>query len=677
MRPVTLDDLFRFRLVGDPQIAPDGNRVVFTVRRTDREKNMYFTSLWMADVASESARPFTGDGHSDGSPRWSPDGRRIAFVSDRDKPGSQIYLIPSDGGEAQKLTALPEGGVQAIAWSPDGSKLAFLYRATPEDRTEKAGKERKEKELSSPVRVHDRLFYRLDGFGYYDGSFWQVWAVDVESREAKALTEGPWNCGAPTWTPDGRRLIFVSNRKDDADLRGMYDDLWSVPLSGGEPVRIPAPDGPKGDPTVSPDGRLIAYVGHTDVDDTWGGRNDRVLVVPMEGADEVLDLTGASDMAVGYLTLSDMHDAGGPSVRWSPDGARLHFPISAHGDTRLCAVPACGDEIVPLTPPDMEMGGFSLSADGRRIACTLGSATDPHEVAVLDSPSAPGPSSDGSPGRRTITDLNCDVLSEVDLQMPESVELPNGDGGVVHAWLLNPTDAEEGKTYPCVVYVHGGPALQYGGRAAPFHELQWLAANGYVVVFSNPRGSKGYGENHTRAIHGDWGNKDFADIMTVADWAASLPNVDADRMAIMGGSYGGFMTAWAVGHTDRFRCAIADRLVGNMHSMSGTCDFPWEHGKEFGGNAWDDPSELWRCSPLKYAGNIKTPLLLIHSDGDLRCPIEQAEQLFAALRWQRKTVEFVRYPSETSHGLSRNGPPDLREDRLKRNLAWLDGWLKG
>lgn len=673
MRPVTLDDLFRFRLVGDPQIAPDGKRVVFTVRRTDREKNKYFASLWMADVASETSRPFTGDGHSDGEPRWSPDGASIAFVSDRDKPGGQIYLIRADGGEAEKITSLPEGGVQGLAWSPDGSRIAFLFRATPEERTEKAAKERKEKELSSPVRVHRKLFYRLDGAGYRDGAFWHVWVLEMASREAKALTDGPWNCGPPAWSPDGGSLLFVANRSEDDDLRGMYDELWTVPASGGDPRRVPAPDGPKGAPVYSPDGRMLAYIGHTDVEDTWGGRNERVLLLPSGGATEARDLTGGSDMAVGYLTLSDMHEAGGGrTLQWSPDGTRLFFPVSAHGDTRLCSIGIEGGDITPLTPADHEMGGFSLSGGGEMIACILGSATDPHEVCVL-----PGPGSKEPAKPRAVSELNCEVLSEVDLQMPEAIELPNGDGGIVHTWALLPSDFDEGTRYPCVLYVHGGPSLQYGGRAAPFHELQWLAANGYVVVFSNPRGSKGYGEDHTRAIHGDWGNKDFADIMTVADYAASLPFVDAERMAIMGGSYGGYMTAWAIGHTDRFRCAIADRLVGNMHSMSGTCDFPWEHGKEFGGNAWDDPSELWRCSPLKYAGSIKTPLLLIHSDGDMRCPIEQAEQLFAALRWQRKEVEFARYPAETSHGLSRNGPPDLREDRLQRNLAWLDRWLKG
>lgn len=244
----------------------------------------------------------------------------------------------------------------------------------------------------------------------------------------------------------------------------------------------------------------------------------------------------------------------------------------------------------------------------------------------------------------------------------------------MHGWLMRPVDFSEGTRRPLVLYVHGGPHTQYG--AALSHEMQLLASSGYGVLYTNPRGSKGYGEAHTKAIRGDWGGADFRDILAAADYAASLPWVNPARMAIMGGSYGGFMTAWAIGHTDRFACAIADRLVSNLHSMSGTTDFSFPQSVYFAGSAWDDPTALWRCSPLAYAGSIRTPLLLIHSDGDLRCPVGQAEELFAALRKQRKCVEFVRYPAETSHGMSRGGPPSLRLDRLKRNLAWLDRWLK-
>ncbi len=662
-RPVSLEDLLRLKLVGDVQISPDGRRLCFTVRTINAEKNKAECALWMADAAGGAARPFTGAGHSDGSPRWSPDGASIAFVSDRDGPGSQLYLIAADGGEARKLTSLPEGSAASPAWSPDGARLAFTFRRTPEERTDKAAEERKKKGLSNPVRVHDRVFYRLDGAGYHDGAYRQVWVADTAGGEARALTDGPWPCGAPAWSPDGATLLFVANRRDDADLTGTRDDLWTVPADGGELLRVEAPPGPKSAPSYSPDGSRIAYIGHTDVDDTWGGRNERVLILPAGGAAEALDLTGATDLAVGYATLSDMHETGGGRpLAWSPDGRAILFPVSERGETYLGRMAVAGGEVERLTPMGAALGSFSLSADGARIGLQLGSAVEPHEAWV----------SDGSRLQR-LSHANADLMAEVAFAMPEEVAAPTSDGGSVHGWALRQSGAEPGAA-PCVLYVHGGPAGQYGGASTPFHELQWLAAQGYVVVFGNPRGSKGYGEAHTRAIQGEWGGKDWVDIQGLADHAAALPEVDPARMAIMGGSYGGYMTAWAVGHTTRFACAIADRLVANLHSMSGTCDFPWEPDKEFGGTAWN-PADMWRLSPLAYADKIETPLLIIHSDGDLRCPIEQAEQLFAALRWRRKTVQMVRYPAETSHGMSRNGPPDLRLDRLRRNLAWLDRFL--
>lgn len=664
-RPVSLEDLFRPDLVGDTQISPRGDRIAYTVKRVDVEQNRAFTRIWMAEVGSGQAAPFTADDRADGGMVWSPDGSTLAFLSDRAKPKSQIFVIPATGGEARALTDLEEGSVQSLAWSPDGTKIAFLFRATPEALTAKATEERKAKSLSSSVRVHRALFYRLDGFGYWDEAFWQIRVADVATGETVAITDEPYHHGAPTWSADGQSLYFVANRRDDADLEILLDEIWRVPATGGEISRIEAPAGPKGALAPSPDGRWLAYIGHMDTTDVWGGRNDHVLLLPSGGAAKVRDLTADCDLTAGYLTLSDWHEGGGRSLQWLPDSTGLLFPISSHGDTRLYSVQIDGSALTPLTPAEREVTCFSIAADGT-VAANIGSATALNNAWVLSASAPP----------RQVTHHNSGFLDEVDLQEPGEFEIANGDGGHVHGWVIYPPAAEPGAPLPCVLYVHGGPCLQYGGRAAAFHELQWLAASGYVVVFCNPRGSKGYGEAHTRAIHRSWGDRDWHDIQVVADHAASLPGVDPSRMAIMGGSYGGYMTAWAIGHTGRFACAIADRLVANMHSMSGTCDFPWMHGLEFDGNAWDEPASLWALSPLAYAGAITTPLLLIHSDGDLRCPAEQAEQLFAALRHQRKTVEYVRYPAETSHGMSRGGPPDLRADRLRRNLAWLDRWLK-
>jgi dipeptidyl aminopeptidase/acylaminoacyl peptidase len=670
MRPIELEDLFRFRLAGDVQIAPDGRRIAFTLKRVDEEKNKYFTRIMLSDPESGDARDFTGGDHNDTSPRWSPDGKRIAFVSDRAKPKSQIYLIPSDGGEARPLTDLEEGGFSELTWSPDGTRIAFFYRETPEMHREKPRKEREEKGASFPARVHTKLFYRLDGVGYWDGSVQQLWVVDAATGETRKLTDEPHHLHSLVWSPDGERLLFVANRREDDDIEINYEDIWSVPVAGGEITKVDAPDGPKSALACSPDGKWIAYVGHTDPLEQWGGLNMRVLVIPAEGAAEARDLTGHTDRNVGWDTLSDVHEVeGGQMLRWTPDSAAILAPISARGDTRLYRIPLDG-EWTPLTPSGREMGSYSLSTDGARLAVQLSDWRTPAEAFVGEMPAS------GEAALRQVTRLNPWIEEEIALQEPEELEVESTEGARIHAWMLRPAGFTEGGSYPAVVYVHGGPAAQYGGRSVPFHELQLLAASGYVVLFSNPRGSRGYGEEHTRIIKGDWGNRDFADVEAVADYGTALPFVDADRMGIMGGSYGGFMTAWAVGHTDRYRCAITDRLVNNIHSFSGTVDFPWQHGRAWKGNAWDDPSDMWRSSPLASAGRINTPLLIIHSDGDLRCPVSQAEELFAALRYQRKTVEFVRYPASSSHGLSRTGPPDLRADRLRRNLAWLDRWLK-
>ena len=658
-RPITADDLLALQGVGDPQISPDGARVAFVRTATDTEKNTYRGEIWAAPAnGSRPARKFTGGKWNDGEARWSPDGAQMAFVSDRQDEQAQVFLIPADGGEASALTHLEAGGVQGLRWSPDGTQIAFLYRATPEAYTKKAVEERKSKGLSSPPRVHLRLGYRDDGFGYFDGSYWQVYVADARTGEARALTSGEFSCGDICWSPDSLTLAFLSDRRPDGDASGTAEtQIWTVSAEGGDIAALPALPGDKGGLAWSPDGRSLAYIGNPDPQDQWGTNNDRVFVQPAGGNETARDLTGHTDKAVGELTIADVGGGGGESLVWSADSLRLFFPVSENGDTRVYSVPVDGGELTALTPEGHVVGGFSMA--GNTIAYTLGSSTVPAEVYV---------------GDRQVSDLNRAWSDEIALQAPISFALDAGDGGVVPGWFLLPPDFAADGTAPLVLYVHGGPHLQYGNSL--FHELQWLAAQGYVVAYANPRGSKGYGEAHTKAIKGHWGDPALADVERVVDEAIARGYADPKKTAIMGGSYGGYLTAWAIGHTDRFACAIADRLVNNIHSMAGTCDFPWAHGTYYGGNAWDDPADLWHNSPLAYAGKINTPLLLIHSDGDLRCPVSQAEELFAALRLQRKPVEFVRYPAETSHGLSRNGPPDLRLDRLHRNLTWLDKYLK-
>ena len=668
---ITVEDFQKIVLVSDPQLSPDGARIACVRKHIEAKKSKYRAEIWIVPTEDGEPRRFTGGDWSDSSPRWSPDGTRIAFLSDRKKPHSQIFVIPSDGGEASALTCLEnEGQISSLRWSPDGTQIAFLFRETPEAYRKKAVEERKEKELPPPPRHHTRLFYRLDGFGYFDDSHFQVWVADANTGEARQLTRGACDCESVTWSPDSRTLAFLSDRRDDFDILPPQSDIWTVPAAGGDLTRIPSPPGAKEGLAWSPDGRHFAYAASPDPSDQWGVYNARLYVLPVEGGETARDLTGHTDQTLGYWTLSDAHEVGaGDLIQWTVDSAALFFPISAFGDTRLCFLGANGGEPTPITSEGQEMGGFSISANGRAVV-TLGTPTAPQELFVLHEPDA----QNASVRAVQRTHFNHEFLEATEIVTPEAVAIPNGEGGTVHGWLLRPVGFTEAQQYPLVLYVHGGPHTQYGNVF--MHELQLLAAEGYVVLYTNPRGSKGYGDAHTAAIKGDWGGADYRDILAAADYGCALDYVDASRTALMGGSYGGFMTAWAVGHTTRFACAITDRLVGNLHSMSGTVDFPWRHGAYFPGNSWSNPTPLWERSPLTYAGNVTTPLLIIHSDGDLRCDVGQAEELFAALRHQGKTVEFVRYPAESSHGLSRTGPPNLRRDRLQRNLDWLNRYLK-
>ena len=569
-RPIAIDDFMKLRLVSDPQITPDGTRVACVVKRIERDKNKYLSQIWVlptgtalgAEGTTETepnvpeARAFSSDDSSAFHPRWSPDGKRLAFLSDRQKPLSQIYLLPSDGGEARALTHLEmEGSIGGFRWSPDGSKIAFTFRATPEPYHKKVVEERKQKELSSPVRKHDRLFYRLDGMGYWDGEYFQVWVADVETGNAKQLTSGAYNCGLPTWSPDSRTLAFVSDRRADGDIAPAQDDIWTVAVAdvfAAQPTaeteqanpeypltRIISPPGDKDFPAWSPDGKSFAYVGLTDPLDTWHSGNERVFILPVEGSDTARDLTGHTDQSVGWLTNSDSHEVGaGDLLQWSLDSKFLYFTASVRGDTRLCRADIDTVEVATLLD-DGEVGDYHA---GSKVVYSIGSATLPHELVVYND------------DRTVLTHFNEEWLDEIHFAAPEVVNANGPDGTQIHAWLLRPPQLQTGQKFPLVVYVHGGPHLQYGNTF--HHELQWLAAQGYVVLYANPRGSKGYGEAHTKAIAGNWGSVDYDDIMAATDWACGQEFVDAERTAIMGGSYGGYMTAWAIGHTNRFRAPL-------------------------------------------------------------------------------------------------------------------------
>jgi dipeptidyl aminopeptidase/acylaminoacyl peptidase len=386
--------------------------------------------------------------------------------------------------------------------------------------------------------------------------------------------------------------------------------------------------------------------------------------VSPEGGDAT-NLTPHLDNLIGVATLTDVREfGGGDGLHWSADGQFLYFLVSERGGVYPYRVGVNGSHFERLLEGDFEIAAFSMAKGEHQSALLYGTPTAPHEIYA-------GTMQGNTLTIRPLTFINQPLLDEVQLVPPEEFEVEADDGVKIHGWLLKPPDFDSTRRYPAILMIHGGPHTQYG--RVFFHEFQLTAAQGYVVVYTNPRGSWGYGEAFARAIKGDWGNRDFRDLMHVADYLASLPFVDAERLGVAGGSYGGYMTNWIVGHTDRFKAAITDRSVVNLVSMGGTSDFPMIPNRYWQGNFWDEPQKLWEQSPLAYAARIRTPLLIVHSEGDLRCPISEADQLFAALKRLRREVLYVRYPQESSHGLSRSGPPDLRADRLKRYLEW---WAK-
>lgn len=666
-RPMRPEDLLRFVLVGDPQLSPRGEQVLFT-RKTVDEKNRTVGQLWTVDRQG-TLRQWTSGEKGSGGGRWSPDGSQIFFTSSREGT-SQVYSIPTNGGEARKLTSFPEGAIGEVRLSPDGSKLALTFRPLIPTETKEAKKEREEKGLSEPPVEIDHLWYRLDGDGYFANERHALYLVDAKSGEAtKLLDDDPHGSYAYDWSPDSMELCVVHNATKDPFVEKPNKQIWRVTLDGKSTLVEGLPKGDKESPRWSPDGKWIAYAGDVDEDDPWGTRNTKLYVVPAEGG-KARDLTGATDYDLSVATLSDTKDAAfGTPMEWKSDSSGLYVQVGTHGEQQLGFVPLDGGvDLLTEGRHTLTIGNVKAGA----VAAIYGDATHLPEVAVIEPELATG-----RLVPRLLTDFNSDLLEEVEIAEPEEVLIDTTDGLKLHGWVLRPPASISQEAGPAVLQVHGGPHTQYGW--AFFHEFQCQVAEGYTVVYTNPRGSKGYGEAWTAAIRGDWGHKDWEDVQAATEWIKAQPWADTSKLAIMGGSYGGFMTNWAIGHTHDFACAITDRCVSNMVSMAGNSDFPFNKEGYFGGYPWgglEAIAPLWKQSPLAYFDGVKTPTLVIHSVGDLRCNIEQGEQVFSALQMQGVPSRFVRYPVSTSHGMSRSGPPDLRQHRLREILGWLGRFLK-
>ncbi len=661
--PIRAEDLYRIEQITGLHISPDGRHVIYSQQWVDRKTEKKYSNLWLVPTDGGAPRRFTYGDQVDSAPRFAPNGRTIAFLSNRgDEKQPQIYLIPFDGGEARPLTSL-QGDFAGFEWSPNSRHLVTAFRKKDPEEIARQKGERK-KELGVVERHVTRLFYKLDGVGFLPHERRHIWVVDVPSGRARQLTESEvYDDRDPTWSPDGRVIAFLSNREvPDPDLEPDAVDLYIIPASGGEPRRIPTPYGPKFTPRFSPTGRWIAYFGREGRGNWW--KNTHLWIVPADGSAPARDLLKGHDLHVDCWTINDL--AGALTLTpptWSADGQSIYFQTVEHGRTQLRRVTLDGEVEMVIDEPGV-VGAYSLDERQRRLACFFATMTDPGQVCVREMLS----------GRlHPLTRVNERLLRRRDLGTFEEVWFEGPDGNRLQGWILKPPGFTRRRRYPLILEIHGGPLVQYGHLF--MHEFYYLAAQGYLVAFCNPRGGRGYGEAHAKAIWGDWGGQDYADLMAWTDYLAALPYVDEKRMGVTGGSYGGYMTLWIIGHTDRFRAAVAQRVVSNFISMWGTSDFNWVFQEPLRGKPpWEDLKTFWKHSPVAYLHRARTPTLIIHSEHDHRTPIEQGEQAFVTLRKAGVETEMVRFPDEP-HGLSRVGRTDRRIARLKHILRWFDRYL--
>ncbi|MGB9665852.1 MAG: S9 family peptidase [Candidatus Cryosericum sp.] len=663
LRPISAQDLYALQLITDVRLSPDGKHAVYGVQRVDRKTEKKYANFWMAGTDGSSEFQFTQGEQTDAMPRWSPDGRQIAFLSSRKEGESaQVYIINVDGGEARRLTDV-KGEISNLAWSPDGTKLLLEFTKKDQEAVDREADEAKKK-LGVVARHYSRLFYRGDGQGWFGRERAHLWTVDITKGKMKQLTSGDvYDEYNASWSPDGKSIVFCSNRSEDPDLQPDMIDLYVIPAVGGDIKLIKTPAGAKGMPVFSPDGSQISYVGPRDPNEWW--QNIELWVVPSDGRGTARSLTRSYDISLTCSTLNDVGAGFQMPPVWSADGKVLYFQISEHGNTKLMAIVVDSSELYTVIDVPGSVGSFTMDRRQETMAYFLGTMTDPGQVWVREMETG---------ATRQLTHLNRALLQEIDLGQVEEVWFKARDGHDLQGWIMTPPGFDSKKKYPSILEIHGGPQDQYGNLF--MHEFYFLAAAGYVVYFSNPRGGTGYGEQHEKAIWGQWGTVDYDDLMDWADFVEKKPYIDRKHMGVTGGSYGGYMTNWIIGHTHRFAAAVTQRSVSNFISMWGTSDLNWVFQFPCGNKSPQESIDvLWDRSPVKYLGNAVTPTMVIHSEMDFRCAIEQGQQVFTALKVNRVPSEFVVFPDEP-HGLSRTGRTDRRIERLNSIRRWMDNYLK-
>lgn len=659
-RGITADDFYRMRYASDPQLSPDGTAVAYVLTMVDEEL-AYRSHLFIRSLDAQTSTPLTDGAVRDSSPRWSPDGTRICFVSKRSGK-SQLWLIDASGGEPRQLTRCRTGATNPV-WSPDGKRIAFSSLLSPDDSFADTEGDEKKDEPKKAIVV-GRMKYKSDDLGYVYDVNKQIAVVDVETGAITPLTEGDYQHTVGAWSPDGKWLAITANRVDDPDLQHSID-VHLVSADGEEWKKLTRSKGTFFFPTWSPDSKKLAYIGSESPTQLIATQK-KVWMSDLDSGRQDC-ITEGWDVQVGDATIGDVRSPGhpNPGAVWTEDGEGMYFLASERGSSGIYHTTLDG-EVTQVVGGERNVYGFTLHERGQTAVIAVSDPFTPGDLYAVNLAT-------GEEVR--LTDVNRDLFAELELPAPIELEYEGEDGLPLHGWLLKPVGYEPGRKYPLVLQIHGGPHSMYGHTF--FHEFHLLAAKGYAVLYTNPRGSLGYGEKFVQACCGDYGGNDYLDLMSAVKYAyGRFDFIDTDRMGVAGGSYGGFMTNWIVGQTNVFKAAVTDRSICNWLSFYGVSDIGYYFAEEeIQASPFGNPEKLWQHSPIRHVANIETPLLIMHGEQDHRCPIEQAEQLYIALQRQGKApVRFIRFPG-ASHELSRSGDPRQRVLRLQYTCEWFDTYL--
>jgi dipeptidyl aminopeptidase/acylaminoacyl peptidase len=635
---MTLEDLSLLRGVGDPQISPDDRWIAFVVTRTDYDANKSISEIHLV--------PATGGEHrllvEGSSPRWSPDGKTLAYRARSDDQNG-IWLYDISSRKTRFLVTvhstdhfMGHRAVKNHEWSPDGQWIAFV------------GAEAPGAPAKSDVKVFSRILYKTRT-SFSDNRRTHVWVVPVAGGEAHLLTPGEYDEHSISWSPDSQRIAFISNRSYDPD-DNYRDDLWTVSVESGQVTRLTETIGTEFQPKWSPDGRNIAYLATVRELNTKDSppEDTQIYVLAARGG-KPLNLTKPLDRRIS-------------SISWHPDGEHIYFTASSEGAIPVYRVGMSTNKIEAVIQGKAQSRQYALDSQGKTMAYVRSDMTHPSEIWVANS--------DGSASRQ-LTHIGKAFTNEIDVQDAEMFWFESFDRTRVQGWLMRPVGFDSDKKYPLVLWVHGGPHGMYGYGFSD--RFQALASQGYGVLFINPRGSSGYGQTFADGCVLNWGGGDYKDLMAGVDYALEhYPWLDEERLGVIGGSYGGFMTNWIVTQTDRFQAAVSVASVSNLISFYGTSLYQLLIEVEFNGKPWDNYALLWQWSPMNYVKNVRTPTLLLHGENDHDVPITQAEEFYIALKKLGIETVFVRYPGE-GHGIRQ---PQHRLDYNQRILDWFDRFLK-